>query len=349
MQKLVYYTYQDARKWLKSGEWPKAIVLSGTENYLKLKLLQQVKQFMLSPGSEQVDLIHFRGQGNIKAEDLSKIEISAKTMPFLAKRKVVIVEQSGLFGKGTTALEKRRAQLLQLLAGLDRQACLIFCEDSIEKKNRNFLNSIATEAKFIEIYEQLDRDLLLWLKAIAQKSKLELNEAAGEALLMRCNKNMFQLEQELDKLILYAKRAGLHKISLELVEEVACPDLTGNVFKLVDSVMSGNSDGALQLIQRLQLQGEEVARLRFMFMRHLKQLILAHELRTVDIILQKMKVHPFVARKLASQAQLVQVHRLEQLYQIAVELEHKAKSGEMQEAVGFEMLLIFASTVFKRR
>ncbi len=346
MQQTQFHTYREAQTWLKNKSWPKAVIMTGSELYLQTKLLSAVKQEMLSPGAESFDLIHFDGKGNIRAEDLASVENGVKTMPFLSQRKVVIVENSGLFTKTSAAIEKKRAQFIDMLSSLDEQSCLILWEEEIDKKHRKFLRQVSESAQLLEIGEQADRDLARWLQALAKRKGKQMLSAACEALIIRCDKDMSQLEQELNKLLLYAEYTEASTIDLEMVDEVARPDLSGNVFKLVDAVMGGNCSEALSFVERLRLQGEDIPRLRFMFMRHLKQLILAGELRTVDIILQEMKVHPFVARKLAEQAARLSVKRLEQLYHSGVELERKCKSGELEEKVGFEVLLIYAATIF---
>jgi DNA polymerase-3 subunit delta len=79
-----------------------------------------------------------------------------------------------------------------------------------------------------------------------------------------------------------------------------------------------------------------------MLARHIRQLICAAELKRPDQIASTLKVMPFVARRLGQQANGLSLPLLEALYRRCYETDLQVKTGQIQERLGLEILIIMA-------
>ena len=184
--------------------------------------------------------------------------------------------------------------------------------------------------------------LIRWLAGHAKKMDLDLPEDVAEDLVNRCSGDKMRLLQETDKLALYVDdRTATH-------DDVAalCPaDLQSNIFAFVDSLTAGQRDKALVMLEDLISTGEPPLRLTFMIRRQFQLVARARALLERGTprkeLSSRLKVPPFVARKLEEQGNKLDEQDLERALTRIQHLEGGLKGGsDLSDELQVEMSVL---------
>ncbi len=345
---MAIYNFRTIKEEMNRGVWHQAYLFYGPEKYLVKQLVEGLQKAFITPGMEELDLVRIRPDGDLKKADLERLKQELDTPAFLSKRKVIIMEETGLFDKA----EKSRDladDFLAAIASLNPGSCLVLIEQQIDGRRKKLLKAWADqEGAQVEVKPEETAVLLGWLQAKAQKKKLGLSRQAGESLIDRCDSDMTQLDQELTKALLYAEYAGLQGIDLNLINMVCRDDLHGRIFDLTDAIAAGKAKEALDLLDVLLQLKEPLPLIRFMLNRQLKQLICAKELGQASALAGQLKVQPFVAKRLIGQARKLKLSDLEYLYRLSFLSDWQVKQGQMADDLAFESLIVEASLYFNQ-
>ena len=101
---------------------------------------------------------------------------------------------------------------------------------------------------------------MLWAKSNHGK---QLSLAAARLLVDLAGEDMGPLDQEMGKLSAYVGTAA--KIDVDDVQKVVGNSRSENIWKIFDSLGNGNLNGALHMLDRRFVQGEEPLRMRGAF------------------------------------------------------------------------------------
>jgi DNA polymerase-3 subunit delta len=123
------------------------------------------------------------------------------------------------------------------------------------------------------------------------------------------------------------------------------PDLQSNIFAFVDSLAAGERDRALALLQDLIGTGEPPLRLTFMIRRQFLLVARARALLERGIpqkeLSSRLKVPPFVARKLEEQGRKLDEEDLERALARIQDLEGGLKGGSyLSDELQVEMTVL---------
>ena len=79
---------------LKTGNLKQVYLLFGEENYLKKQYKDRLTKAIVSDG-DTMNYVYYEGKGI----DVKEIISLAETMPFFSERRLIVIENSGLFEK----------------------------------------------------------------------------------------------------------------------------------------------------------------------------------------------------------------------------------------------------------
>ena len=185
------------------------------------------------------------------------------------------------------------------------------------------------------------RALAKWAVGHAKKSGLDLPENVAEELIVRCSDDKSRVMGEVEKLALYAEGTA----TLEDVDALVAPDLQSNIFKFVDAVGTGDRKGALGPLEALLGTGEPPLRILYMIRRQFRLLARAKALVDEGVprteIASRLKVPPFVARKLEDTARSTSEEDLESALALVFDLERGLKGGsELADELQVELAVM---------
>ena len=154
-----------------------------------------------------------------------------------------------------------------------------------------------------------------------------------------------RLLQETEKLSLYV---GDGTATRDDVAALCPPDVQSNIFAFVDSLAAGERDRALALLEDLIATGEPALRLTFMIRRQFQLVARARALLDRGTpqkeLSSRLKVPPFVARKLEEQGRKLDEEDLERALAQIQDLEGGLKGGsDLSDELQVEMTVLSLS------
>src|SRR5215208_2807237 len=204
------------------------------------------------------------------------------------------------------------------------------------------LSAVADSGEDHTFDQPTGKALVRWLVGHAKRLDLDLPEDVAEDLANRCSDEKTRLLQETEKLALYV---GDGTATHEDVAALCPPDVQSNIFAFVDSLAAGERDRALALLEDLIGTGEPPLRLTFMIRRQFQLIARARALIERGIprkeIASRLKVPPFVARKLEEQGGQLDEENLERALALVQDLESGLKGGSyLSDELQVEMTVL---------
>src|ERR671920_649388 len=276
----------------------------------------------------------------VEAYDAS--EISPETL-------VSACNSFSLFGEGPFVVLKdldswnaaQKAVIVDYLKDPSPGSDLLLLGKRLGARER-LLSAVKNSGEVHTLDQPTGKALVRWLVGQAKRLDLDLPEDVAEDLANRCSDDKLRLLQEMEKLALYV---GDGTATHEDVAALCPPDVQSNIFAFVDSVAAGERDRALALLEDLIGTGEPPLRLTFMIRRQFQLIARARALIDRGIprkeIASRLKVPPFVARKLEEQGGQLDEENLERALALVQDLESGLKGGSyLSDELQMEMTVL---------
>ena len=311
---------------------PPSVYLFYGDNSLAISETIAALEAKLGPSSD-FNVQRFSGD----ALDLEQLRAACGALPFLAERRLVVVEQAH-------KIPSREADRLnELMNDLPDTAALVFIEEIISDRLReyeksSFLHAWArdhSDRAYVRAYvNPRGSAFVSWL---SERAEGRIEPDAAQVLAHYVEEDPLLAEQELQKLLNYVDDE--RPISVEDVELLTPARGQLDIFSVVDKL--GSTKGTLPRLQRL-LDDQDPAYVFLMLVRQFRLMILARRaIETGADPVASMKVPPFVARKISAQSQRYTASELEGIYQRLLELDVSVKRG--QADLSLDLLPLVAS------
>ncbi len=313
---------------IKSGSFKQFYLLYGSEAYLKKLYRDKLKTAILQDGNE-MNYSYFEG----KDIDIKEVSAVAQTLPFFSDRRLIILENSGLF--------KSQNELSDQLKDLPESTFFLFIEEEIDKRSKLFklVKDVGTVSEMNGLDE---KNLKLFVASLLKEEGRRISEQTVTYLLDRCGSDMLNVKSEIDKLISYTY--GRDVITAEDIDEVVTTQLTGKIFQMIDAIGSKQQEKALDLYYDLLALREKPMSILYLIIRHFNILLQAKDLtgsgHSSSEISEKVGVPPFAAGKYISQSRNFTMKRLMEALEFGTEVEEQIKTGRMVEKIGVELFII---------
>jgi len=206
-----------------------------------------------------------------------------------------------------------------------------------EKKIFEFLN----QQKFVQEFKPLTpAELADWIKSEVKKRGGSIKPSAVLELINYSNNDLWQINNEIEKLVNYKGAAEITDIDIEKICSLAIAD---NIFALTDALGNKNKPLALKILENQY---------------HLDvadEYLLAMLLRQFKIILQlkvalnngenpgkfglALGLHPYVAQKSAGQTKYFDLAQLKKIISELTDLDYLNKTGQTDFKTGLNLLI----------
>jgi len=336
---------------------PTFYIFHGADEFTRAETLADFKRRLGPPDTVDLNTTLLDGGGLTLAE----LRHACDAIPFLAEKRLVIVE--GLLTrlapqKGrelSTSQRERLTALADYLPRLPETTRLVFIEDKPLPARHSILRLAQREERgYVKRFDPPDaRALPRWIEKRVRKYGGEIEPQASRQLAAvvgtdrsaeRSRRSLRLLDQEIVKLVTYTQSpTGGQAITTADVEAVVPYAQAAVVFDLVDAL--GRRDGrtAAQTLHRLLDAGEHPLRLLAMIVRQFRLLIQVKELKagggTPRDIAQALRLHPFPARKLHTQATHFTAAQLEAVYRHLLDTDVAIKTGKIDPEVALDLLV----------
>lgn len=304
-------------------------LLYGEEGYLRKQYRDRLVKALANP-DDTMNYHYFEGK-DILPEKL--IDLS-ETMPFLAERRVIVVENSGFF-------KNAQEKLADYLKELPETTVFLFVEEQADKRGKMF--KVCKDKGYAAEFEMQNEAILKrWIVGIISKEGKQITQRALDLFLERCGSDMENIASELEKLLCYT--LSKPDITEPDVDAVCTRQISNRIFDMIESVAQKRQQAALYLYYDLLALKEPPMRILFLITRQFNMLYQTKLLRKkgydAKTIGAKLGLAPFIANKYLSQSSRFKTADLRTAIEVCVQAEENVKTGKMADRLAVELLII---------
>jgi DNA polymerase-3 subunit delta len=332
-----------------TGETPKEstptmVLLNGDDEFAIAQYLAKTQAGLGDASLVVMNLAKLDGR-TYNLDDLLSI---AGAMPFLARRRLVILEYP------TARLSSKEAQerFIAQLGKIPPSTLLILVEYKIltdrrarEKNKLHWLEEwafSAGEKVWIKRFELPKmEELPRWIQDKAKAYGGQFTRAAAGELAGLVGDEPRLADQEIQKLLTYVNYR--RPVELDDVHLLTADMREGDIFTLVDAIGNRNVRGAMAMLQRLLEEDEPIA-IFAMIVRQFRLLLQVRELLDQGSnpaeIACEIHLHPYVAGKISGQAHRFSLPVLERIYHRLAEIDEEMKTSQVPGNLALETLVV---------
>lgn len=315
---------------IKNGQLKKAYLLYGQERYL----IRQYRDKLVNAISSKDDTMNF---SSYEGEDLNQKEIIdlAETLPFFADRRLIVLEDTGLF-------KKNGDDLAEYLPTMPDSTYFVFVEEEVDKRSKLFKAVSKAGGATIEFTTQTDETLYRWVGSRIKKEGKNITQDAYQLFIGKTGTDMENIDRELEKLICYCMDKEV--IERQDVEAITTEQTQNKVFEMVDAIASHKEKRALELYYDLLALREAPMRIMYLITRQFHILMTVKAMSSRGFgnkdIAAKAGCPEWAVKKYQAQCRSFTGEQLKAAVRQGTEYEEAVKTGQMNDQMAVELFII---------
>ena len=317
---------------IKNNTFRTAYLLYGEEAYLKKQYKDKLRAALWQEG-DTMNAAFYQGK-NTNPKELIDL---AETMPFFADHRLILVEDSGFFKSGAD-------DLAEYMEHVPDTTTFVFVETEVDKRSRMY-KALKNHGRIVEFAAQNQELLTRWMLGRLKRENKNITKAAIQEFFDRVGTDMGTLDREMEKLICYCMDRDV--IELPDVEAVCPQAVTNRVFDMVSAIVECRRKDALEMYYDLLALKEPPLRILFLITRQYNILMQLKDLRRKGMNNSAMAkaagIPPFAVSKSLGQASRLSIDSIKKILAYSVEMEEAVKTGQMNEQIAVELVIIEAS------
>ncbi len=317
---------QIIKEHIKQNQFKQCYLLYGTEEYLK-KLYKNKLKTAIIGDEDTMNFTYFEG----KSIEVPRIIEVAETMPFFSERRLILIQNSGLF--------KTSNDLGDYLKTMPDYCYFVFVESEVDKRNRLY-KTVKDMGVISEMNGMDERNTQLWVAQLLNRAGKKITKETLMYFLNKSGTDMEGMVQEIEKLVCYAMDKDI--ITVVDVDAVCTTQVSNQIFLMIDAIASMNQRQALDLYNDLLTLREKPMSILYLITRHFNILLQIKELngQNRNDVAKKVGVPPFTVQKYMSQARNFTKQAILFNLKDCAEMEAQVKTGLMQEQMAVELLIV---------
>ena len=295
------------------------------------------------------------------------LKATCDAVPFLAAHRLVTVEgllgqfesrdgrrggsPSGRRSQGRRQDIGRWKELPRYIAEeMPDTTLLVFREERLSRNNpllKQLQSCVQVQALPAPTGEALAR----WIRTRIERREAQITPGAILVLTQTAGNDMWALDNDLEKLSLYAGGRPIEEADVTLL---VTQSREASIFAAADALLEGRNRVAMRLMRRLREDGAELPYIVAMISRQLRAVTLARNLMDRKVgereIGERLGIpQEFIRRKAVAQAKRHSWNDLKWLYSRLLEVDLAVKRGRANEDVALELLVSEASALSRGR
>jgi DNA polymerase-3 subunit delta len=323
---------------------PAVYILHGEDEFGIAQVVADLENRLGDTAAAAINVTHLDGRALL----LDDLATAVYAMPFLAQRRLVIVLDP-LAGLGSPAT---RQKFISLLDNVPPTTALLLIEHHVltpyadrKKGRRHWLEDWASKAGdrvFVKAFEMPKGGALVrWILDRARACGGQFTTAAAQQLVALVGDDTRLIDQEIQKLLVYVNFR--RPVEPDDVSSLTAYTRTADIFAMVDALGNRNGQEAVRLLHRL-LSEQDAMSILGMVIRQFRLLLLAREVLDAGggerAVARQVKIHPFVAGKITSQAQRFDLPALEAVYRQLLALDEAIKTGQVEADLALDTFVV---------
>ena len=278
---------------INRGQTMPVYIFHGPNSLLIEKAIERLKAKIVG---DNVDFAY----SALRAEEVKGVDIVAvaRTVPMLAEEQLIVVRHADALSSDD------QAALLAYLEAPNPSTCLVLVAEKVDKRFKLFLQ--ANKLGFLfEAAALSERDLGGWISSRARSMGLRMSPNVAQLVGEATGTDTATIEDALERIRLYADDRA--EITADDVEAVVSASRVRSIFELTDALGRRDVAVALRTLSNMLQNREPALKILATLATQMRRVVMAKAL--LDTIpsqspelASELKVPPFLARKLADQA-----------------------------------------------
>lgn len=317
---------------IKTGQLNHVYLLYGEEAYLRRQYKDRLKEAII--GDDTMNYHYYEGKNIPVGEVIDQ----AETMPFFADKRLILMENTGLFKGGGE-------ELAEYLKSPAQTVYFLFVETEVDKRSKLY-KAASSMGCVVEFGIQDESTLKRWVLGMVKKENKKISEPALDYLLEMTGTDMENIRKETEKLFSYC--LDKDAIAEKDIAQICTKRISSHIFEMINAIADRKQKKALELYYELLALKEPPMRILFLVTRQFNLLLQVKELAGKGYqgraIGEKVGLSGFIAGKYVAQASRFQKEELRETVEACVEAEEAIKTGRMNDNMSVELLIVKYST-----
>jgi DNA polymerase III subunit delta len=322
---------------------PAVYILHGEDEYAITQYLAGLTAKLGDSAMAEMNTLRLDG----KSTSLEELEAAVMTLPFLVKRRMVILSHP----KARANNPGLKTKFKKILESVPPAVALVLVEygplttaDDRKKKRVHWLETWGYEGGSRVLMKLFNlprgREMIRRIQEQAKALDGQISNEAAELLASLVGDSPRTAEQEIHKLLAYTGYKRM--IELEDVNAVTADQGQGDIFAMVDAIGMRNRRTAIEMLHRL-LSAQDAITIFGMVVRQFRLLIMLKDFvesgGQMKDAPRELGQPPFVIEKLVPQLRSFDLATLENIYRRLLNMDEAAKSGGMDMDLALDALI----------
>ena len=247
---------------MKTGQLNHIYLLYGEEAYLRKQYKNRLKEAII--GDDSMNYHYYEGKGVTIGEVIDQ----AETMPFFSEKRLILMENTGVFKGGGEELSgylKSPAQTVYFL----------FVETEVDKRSKLY-KTVSAKGCAVEFGIQDENTLKRWVLGMVKRENKKISEPALNFLLEMTGTDMENIQKEMEKLFCYCMDQDA--ITERDIVQICTKRISSHIFDMINAIADRKQKKALELYYELLALKEPPMRILFLITRQFNLLLQVKEL-----------------------------------------------------------------------
>lgn len=322
---------------LKTGKFKQIYLLYGPERYLRRQYKEKFTKAMVS-GGDTMNYSFYEG----KKTDIKEVIDLAETLPFFAKRRLIVFEDTGFFKNGGNDLAD------YINDGIPGTTYFIFVESEVDRRSRLY-KAVRAKGHIAELAAQDADTLRKWVQGLVKKEGKQMQPSDVAYFIGKVGTDMENITKELEKLCCYC--LDRDTLTRPDIDAVCVTQITNHIFDMVNAVAAKDQRRALDLYYDLLALKEPPMRILALMSKEYRDLFhvkaLAGQGYGRKEIASGAGLHPFVAGKYMDLAKRFRAGELRNVMEESADIEQRVKTGLLTDHLAVELFIVKHSAAEK--
>lgn len=305
-------------------------VLLGEENYLKEAALLKIKNNCFPKEKESslsFNYIQIDGRTAVSSQIISECQ----QLPFMSGIRLITVRDAD------KVIDDK---LLEYIKDPVKTTCLILIINKIDKRLTAY-KILQANSQMQEFDQPNEKDVSLWIQQYIKSRKKYISPFDASRIAGMLNNNLSQVQQELEKIILYA--GNNNTITYSDIEKMIPENQIKDCFALTESIQNKDTSNAIKLANKLLEQGNPLQQITGTIRWMLTRLWIGKELLETGNrhnISKELRIPSFFLEKFIRQAEKFKINELKEGFIKLLELEKTIRTYKIPQNLALELLVI---------
>ncbi len=307
-------------------------LLLGEEDFLKREFLAKLKADILGAAYFGLNYDEFDSQDE---DGANKIIDCARTAPFMAKSRLVVIRQADELGS------REKEDIALFIKNKPKSTTLALVADSMPAAD--IIYSCAAKYGQVRFFNPLKGPgLRQWVVKRFLSFNKKIQPQAIEALIENIGSSMLQLDNAIEMFVAFTGSAGV--VTLQDIQKLTEKNLEATTFQLVDAIGARDAESALKALEGLSKDSNAIIQTTGLIGWHLRKVWRVKKMAQSGLPMQRIAPiagirHDRMA-DFFKQVNRFSVQELERYFNALLKLDKDIKSTALNPYRALEILVI---------